>query len=351
MSVEQHETVQFKNKRMAKKKRNTGRWGLSFNDRYSPRDRRAIGIGVIALGIFSFVLAANLFYLNRQFDGPTVKVIGSVEGLYHGGNRSNPRVAYRYLVGTTEVHDVTPIDGEIFSGLQLGEPLPIKYLPNNPAKNRIDLPAENAERHNTVYGLTAMSFIFMCVGALVFRIAQRDIKSGKITKKCRDLNFIPDPNNRKEVRAQGWNSEDFAKILIDFRKVYDDSLENDIAAKIHSEKDGSLLVTFPQDVPDQLFAFLINYAQYPKGIEPKAGSILVVGKATISGNFEGNFQKKLIGMEGIFYVPAGDREYDVVYVQVGEETFAHSFAFLNRWKKVADPRLPADFANILSVRS
>jgi len=333
---------------MPKKKRNTGGWGLSFNDRYSPRDRRAIGIGVVALGVFSFVLAAKLFYENRQFDGPTIRVIGSVENLYQAGNRSNPRVAYRYMVGTTEVHDVMSVDGEIFSGLQLGQPLPIKYLPNNPAKNRIDLPAENAERHNTVYGLTAMSIIFMCLGALVVRFAQRDIKSGKTIKKRHDLNFAPDPNNRKEVRARGWSSEDFAKILVDFRKVYDDCLVNDIAARIHSEKDGTLLITFPQDVPDQLFAFLINYSQYPKGFEPKAGSILVVGKAVISESFDGKFNSKLIGREGVFYIPSDDKDYDVVYVQVGEETFAHSFAFLNKWKKVADPRLPVGFADILA---
>ncbi len=333
---------------MAKKKGNTGRRGLSLNDRYSPRNRRAIGIGMVALGIFSFVLAANLFYLNRQFDGPTFKVIGSVEGLYHAGNRSNPRVAYRYLVGTTEVHDVTPVDGEIFSGLQLGEPLPIKYLPNNPVKSRIDLPAENAERHNTVYGLTAMSIIFMCIGALVVRFAQRDIKSGKTIKKRHDLNFVPDPNNRKEVRARGWSSEDFAEILIDFRKIYDVCLANDIAAKIHSSENGTLLVTFPQDVPAQLFSFLINYAQYPKDFESRADSTLVVGKAIISESFEGKFDPKLIGREAVFYIPSDDKDYDVVYVQVGEETFAHSFAFLNRWKKVAEPRLPAGFADILA---
>ena len=73
-----------------------------------------------------------------------------------------------------------------------------------------------------------------------------------------------------------------------------------------------------------------------------------MGKAVISESFDGKFNSKLIGREGVFYIPSDDKDYDVVYVQVGEETFAHSFAFLNKWKKVADPRLPVGFADILA---
>jgi len=322
----------------------------SFSERYSPRNRRAMGIGLMALGVFVFVLAANLFYLNQLFDGPTTKVIGSVEALYSSKCRSNPNVAYCYWTGTAELHTVTPVSGEIFDGLHAGERLPVKFLPDDPTMNRIDLPAENAERHETAHGLAAVAILFICAGAYTFRKGRQDIKIGKTRRTPRRLDFAPDPNNRKEVRARGWSSEDFSKILIDFRKLYDDCLEHEIEAKIQSLKECTLRVSFPQDVPDRLFPFLINYAQYPLGFEPKAGAILVIGKTIISGNTKGNPDPKLIGQEAVFYVPSDDRKYDVVYVQVGEETFANSFASW-RWKKVADPRLPAGFANLSSDHS
>jgi hypothetical protein len=339
---------------MAKKKIMTGFRELffpkrySFSNRYSPRDRRAIGISWIVLGIFAFVLAVDSFHENRRFDGQTTKVIGSVEALYSSSSgRYNPNVAYCYPIGSVEMHTVAPVSGEVFEGLHVGDPLPVKYLPDNPTMNRIDLPAENAERQQGPYFVTPFSILFICAGAYVFRKACQDIKKGKPDRTPRDLDFIPDLNNRKEVRVRGWSSEDFSKILKDFQELEDDFLENEIAAKIDTLKDGTLRVTFPQDLPDQLFPFLINYAQYPKGFEPKADSILVVGKAVISENFKDNPDPKLIGQEAVFYIPSDDQKYTVVYVQVGDKTFANSFSS-SRWKKVADPRLPAGFADLSS---
>lgn len=327
----------------------TGRRGLYRN---SPRDRRAIGLAAMMLGVFAFVCAVHLFLLNRKFAGPTTKVIGYIVALYPSRPRfpirNNPNVGYRYTIGDVELHTFAPVSEDIFDRLQVGDPLPVKYLPDDPTINRIDLPAVNKERHEAVYGLTAISILLTCVGALVFKYACRDLRLGKKHRPRRSLGNVPDLNNRKEVRVRGWSKEDFLRILTDFRKLYDDCLENEIEAKIQSLKDGTLRVTFPQDVPDRLFPSLINYAQYPKGFEPRAGSILVVGKAIMSENFEGNPEPKLIGQEAVFYVPSDDRKYDVVYVKVGNETFANSFAS-SRWKKVEDLRLPAGFASLSSV--
>jgi hypothetical protein len=343
---------------MAKNMIITGWRDLFSTKFYSPRDmfikRRAGGIAFLVLGAFCFVLAVNSFCLNWQFAEPTIKVIGSVEALYPSPNpwslhRANPQVAYCYPVGTAEVHTIARVSEEVFDGLYVGKPLPVKYLPDNPTMNRIDVPAENAERQQRPYWLMAFAIFSTCFGAYALRKAYQDIKMGKTHRTPRDLGYVPDLNNRKEVRVRGWSSEDFSKILIDFRKLNDDYIEDEIAAKIDSLKDGTLRVTFPQDLPDKLFPFLINYAQYPKRFEPKAGSILVVGKALVSGDTEGNPDPKLIGQDAVFYVPSDDRKYDVVYVQVGKETFANPFAS-SKWKKVADPRLPAGFANLCSVR-
>ena len=196
--------------------------------------------------------------------------------------------------------------------------------------------------------MTAISILCISAGAFTFRKARQDIKSGKTHRKPRHGDFVPDLANRKEVRARGWTSQDFSKILIDFRKIYDDYLDDEIAVKIDFLKEGALRITFPQDLPDKLFPFLINYAQYPKGFEPKADEPLVVGKATVSREIDGIPDSKLIGQEAIFYVPSDDMEYDIVYVQVGDKTFANSFAS-HKWKKVTDTRLPVGFANLSPI--
>jgi len=319
-----------------------GRRGLSFSKRYSPRDRRAIGIAVIVLGIFTFVLTANLYRLNQKFAGSTIKVVGCVEALYPTKGRSNPNVAYRYPIGAIELHTVAPVGEEVFDGLRVGEPLPVKYLPDDPTANRIDLPAVNAEREDAPYWMMAMATVFTCVGAFIVRKACRDLKLGITHRPRSDSDYVPDLDNSKEVRVRGWSEHEFSRILIDFRKLYADCLENEIETKIRASKEGVLRVTFPQDVPDRLFPFLINYLQYPKNFEPTAGPVLVVGKAIVSERTEGNLDPQLIGQEASFYVPSDDRKYDVLYVQVGKETFLNSFAS-RRWKRVSDPKLPAGF--------
>jgi hypothetical protein len=185
--------------------------------------------------------------------------------------------------------------------------------------------------------LTVLIVALACVALSFYRLR-------KLSRTPLKLDFVPDPNNRKEVLARGWSSEEFLKILIDFQKLY--NLRSEIAVKIDSLKDGTLRITFPQDVPDQLFPYLINYAQYPKGFEPEAGSILVVGKAIVSEKFEGISDPKLAGREAAIYVPSDDRKFDVLYIKIGDETFENSFA-RRKWEKVTDPRLPSGIATLL----
>jgi hypothetical protein len=160
----------------------TKRLFSSLAERRSPRDLRAIGLAGMALGIFTLVLAVDSFHQNQLFDGPTTKVIGSVEALYPSSaqfpRRNNPNVAYCYPVGTTEVHSSAGVSEGVFDGLHVGDPLPVKFLPDNPTMNRIDVEAENGERQETPYFLTASSILFLCLGAFVFRSACHVIKWG-----------------------------------------------------------------------------------------------------------------------------------------------------------------------------
>jgi hypothetical protein len=124
---------------MQKKMITTRRYGVTFSKRYSPRDRRAIGIAIIVLGLFILVLAAREYRLNQKFAGPTIKVIGSIDALYPSKGRYNPQVAYRYPIDAIEFHTIASVDQEVFAELHVGESLLVKYLPDNPTINRIDV--------------------------------------------------------------------------------------------------------------------------------------------------------------------------------------------------------------------
>ena len=70
----------------------------------------------------------------------------------------------------------------------------------------------------------------------------------------------------------------------------------------------------------------------------------VVGTATLSKEFPVP-DAALFGKKALFYVPANDRQYDVVYVRVGNDaTFENSCGAKN-WKRVDDPRLPPELQN------
>jgi len=161
----------------------------------------------------------------------------------------------------------------------------------------------------------------------------------------KEMTFIPDQHNGKEVVVRGWTSEELAQILADFEKTYKDSLGADFAPEVSPALDGVIHIRFPQDIPGPQFSYLINYVQYPKGLDAKARSILVAGKTVLSADFQVSDQS-LIGQEATLYVPSGDQDYDVIYVQVGNQTFVDSFT-ANTWTKVADPRLPPGIASLL----
>jgi hypothetical protein len=161
----------------------------------------------------------------------------------------------------------------------------------------------------------------------------------------KEMTFIPDYNNGKEVIVRGWTSKELAQILADFDKIYKDDLGVGFAPEVSPNIDGIIHVRFPHDIPGPQFSFLINYIQYPKAFDLKARSILVVGETVLSTDFQVPDQS-LIGRNAVFYVPSQDRDYDLVYVQVGNETFEDSFT-ADKWKKVMDPRLPPGIASLL----
>ena len=153
------------------------------------------------------------------------------------------------------------------------------------------------------------------------------------------INFVADESaetkhdaEAKAVIVSGWNNQELKQILSDFSDVHDFEFQVCVADK------GASRITFPHDIPVQQFSFLINYLQYPKNFDLKTRSILVFGKALVTSAFHPP-NKDLIGQRAIFYIPANDQSYDLVYVRVGDETFENSFA-ARHWKKATDSRVP-----------
>ncbi len=162
--------------------------------------------------------------------------------------------------------------------------------------------------------------------------------AARLNRSSRRPPFVPDPENGKRVIVRGWTENELARILGDFRKMYEDRLGPDFFLEIHVLDGGAIRVTFPHDIPAMLFSFLINYVQYPKDFDLRTRSIVVVGEAPLSADFQPPVQS-LVGRSAVFYVPSNDQDYDLVYVRIGNETFVNSFA-ADSWKRVTDPRIP-----------
>jgi hypothetical protein len=147
--------------------------------------------------------------------------------------------------------------------------------------------------------------------------------------------FVPDPHNDKALVVQGWTTDELRKILGAFTGQYKDSPA--FTYTIH--QDGTALrVVFPGDIEAHLFLFLVNYAQYPRDFNLEGRAVVSVGIATVTRSFDA--PDAAVGKKAVFYVPADDRDFDVVYVSVGGQAYRQSFTNM-QWKAVEDARMPA----------
>jgi hypothetical protein len=170
----------------------------------------------------------------------------------------------------------------------------------------------------------------------------RDAMEGKITGVkinlvSRELAQTPN-QHQKEVIVRGWTDEELSNILTDFADMYGEDLGKKFDFEVCHHDNGATRISFPHDIPAQQFSYLVNYLNYPKNYDLKTHSISVTGNATLSTDFHPP-NKSLIGKKAAFYVPSDDKDYDLVYVRVEDETFKNSFA-ASHWKKVEAPRIP-----------
>jgi hypothetical protein len=110
-----------------------------------------------------------------------------------------PCLDYRYQVGYTVVQSEATVCNDTYSRVSLGGSLPVFYITDAIADNRIDMPAENYEVEVLTYGTAALSLICLVGGAWSIRYYVRRNKinrdllakglscQGKVTERKYDL--------------------------------------------------------------------------------------------------------------------------------------------------------------------
>jgi hypothetical protein len=148
--------------------------------------------------------------------------------------------------------------------------------------------------------------------------------------------YEPNPDNRSSIDVVGWKQDEINRILADFRGNYG-LPDSSLAVTKHG--DGQFRVSFPHDIEPRIFFFLVNYIRYPKEMDLRARRIGVLGRARLSRAY-GIPDSSLDGKSARFYVPANDKEFDNIYVQL-ESGRAFKIPFTRLiWESVDDPRLP-----------
>src|ERR1035437_1610398 len=137
------------------------------------------------------------------------------------------------------------------------------------------------------------------------------------------------------ISVRGWSKEEAVSIMADFAKLYGLDLSS---IGIGTGPNGALNLSLP-DVDPQDFLFLVNYLCYPENSVANGRTIGVLGRATVSESFRVP-DRSLTGQKARFYVPADDKDRDVVYaILASNQVFKIPFTNL-KWKRTDDSRLP-----------
>jgi hypothetical protein len=148
--------------------------------------------------------------------------------------------------------------------------------------------------------------------------------------------YQPNPENGKVIEVTGWEIGEIEKIIADFCAMYGLPVS---ALVVTRDGNRHFRISFPSDIEPTNFLFLVNYFRYPKDLSLTNRRIGVLGVAKLNRAF-GIPDTSLNGMRAKIYVPANDKEFDNVYVQLDSgKAFKIPFTRLI-WESVDDPRMP-----------
>jgi len=115
--------------------------------------------------------------LNAQFDHSSVHLQGVVDDVMEtegtstskGIKPSTLHVTYHFEAPDGRHQAKASVTVDTFHSLTPGDPVPIKYLPDNPRRSRLDLPQEDARHRQDVWIELASGIGLLVFAAIFFR--------------------------------------------------------------------------------------------------------------------------------------------------------------------------------------
>jgi hypothetical protein len=147
--------------------------------------------------------------------------------------------------------------------------------------------------------------------------------------------FSRDPHNDKLIITRGWNETELRGMIDDF-VAQNTGLPFEVEIIKRFERDFCL--TFPADIHSFDYLALINYLNYPIDFPASRHSIDVIGKATLTSDFQG-VQESLIGEKALFYIPENDKDFDLVFVDTATNSTL-KFSLSEQVWQPASSRMP-----------
>ena len=192
-----------------------------------------------------------------------------------------------------------------------------------------------------VVGLGAVTigaYLLLALRPLIGRYLRNQPAGGRTGAK--EPAFTPNVANDTDVICKGWELSEPEKILADFSGLYADEFSTPKPFQTTRLKANQFRIAFPNDIAPSLLSFLVNYIQYPKGIDLAGRQVAAVAHVTLTKAFPLPADTYL-GKRARVYVPADYQDFDLVYVAVGSEFFRQSFTNL-AWKPTEDGRIPKE---------
>jgi hypothetical protein len=209
----------------------------------------------------------------------------------------------------------------------------------------MEIKHETTEIHDTIKPILFFYLVLVVLAALAFcgtQTLRLWMTKGERHLASMQSAYQPKPENEKSIVIVGWTEDELNKILAYFGGVY--GLPPS-ALVVTKHGDNLFQISFPDDIEPRIFFFLVNYLRYPKDFDLRNRTIGVLGHARLNQAF-GIPDSSLDGIRAKIYVPANDKEFDNVYVQL-ESGKAFKIPFTRLiWESVDDPRIPDQIRNL-----
>jgi hypothetical protein len=139
------------------------------------------------------------------------------------------------------------------------------------------------------------------------------------------------------LQVQGWSEDELGRILQAFATLY--ALPEGLF-RARERSAGLCVIDLTGEIQSEQLFYLVNYLHYPPGFDLNGRALAVLCTVTLSQSFALP-DPALLGRRASLYVPAGDTDFDEVYVQL-DTGAAYRVPFTDMfWEPVDDPRMPA----------